>query len=147
MNDKISSFVTDKKKYYILLIIVTLTAMFLLSSDVFSEDRDGRSQIVDLDGGEEFPVNVSLKTDEELRLSKMLSEIAGVGKNHVMITWQEREETVSVFSSEPQIRKIQGVIVAAEGASNDVIKLAITEAVTSIYGIPTSSVMVFQLEQ
>ena len=147
MNQGVQKLLANKRVYYTVLVIVTLSSMVLLSMNVFSQDRDGRFQIVDEDGGEELPVNGSLKTQEELRLSLMLSDIAGVGENQVMITYQEPEETVSVFSSQPQRKRIQGVIVAAEGASNSTVKLAITDAVTSVYGIPTSSVMVFQLNQ
>ena len=137
----------NKRLYYVVLVAVTVCAMILLSMDIASQNKDGRGQIVDENGGEELPVNGELKTQEELRLSQMLSDIKGVGANQVMITYLEPEDTVSVFSSGPQVKKIQGVIVAAEGASNASVKLAIIDAVTSIYGIPTSNVMVFQLQQ
>lgn len=140
---------TDKKTFYGLLVVIVLSCMVLLSVDIFSQTRDGRRQIVDNDGGQEQAVDgKSLKTEEELRLQAILSQVAGVGDNQVMITYQEEQETVSVFSSEkPERKKIKGVIVAAQGASNTAVKLSIIDAVTSVYGIPTSSVMVFQLEE
>ena len=139
--------IEEKRLYYALVVAISLLAMMILTADVFTQSRDGRSQIVDEDGGEEFPVSGSLKSQEELRLSSMLSEIRGVGASRVMITWQEREEAVSVFQSEPEIRRIQGVIVAAEGAVNASVQLSIIDAVTAVYGIPTSSVKVFPLKQ
>ncbi len=147
MIQKISCVISDKRIFYIVLTVITLCTMFLLSGNIVQQDRDGRHQIVDENGADELTVSGSLKTQEELRLQAMLSNISGVGDNQVMITWQERDESVSVFSSQPQIKRLQGVIVAAEGASQPSVKLAIIDAVTSVYGIPTSSVMVFSLEQ
>ena len=147
MNHMFSGVVTNKKTYYFLLTIVTVASMLLLSGNVFLQDRDGRRQIVDENGGQELMVDGTLKSEEELRLQKMLSSIAGVGENQVMITWQEREEKGSVFQSQMEYKKLKGVIVAAEGASMPSVKLSIIDAVTSVYGLPTSSVMVFSLEQ
>jgi len=147
MIQKISCVISDKRIFYIVLTVITLCTMVLLSGNIVQQDRDGRHQIVDENGADELTVSGSLKTQEELRLQAMLSNISGVGDNQVMITWQERDESVSVFSSQPQIKRLQGVIVAAEGASQPSVKLAIIDAVTSVYGIPTSSVMVFSLEQ
>jgi len=147
MIQKISCVISDKRIFYIVLTVITLCTMVLLSGNIVQQDRDGRHQIVDENGADELTVSGSLKTQEELRLQAMLSNISGVGDNQVMITWQERDESVSVFSSQPQIKRLQGVIVAAEGASRPSVKLAIIDSVTSVYGIPTSSVMVFSLEQ
>ena len=147
MKCSFSNLITNKRTYYLILTIVTVSAMLLLSENVFQQERDGRRQIVDEDGADELMVNGSLKTQEELRLQAMLSNIQGVGENQVMITWQEAEEAVSVFSSQPQVKQLQGVIIAAEGATQPSVKLAIIDAVTSVYGIPTSRVMVFSLEQ
>lgn len=138
---------TEKRTFYALLVVVMAAALLLLTADIFSQSRDGRRQIVDLDGGEELPVDSQLATEEELRLEKMLANIAGVGENRVMITWQEEAEAVSVFSSQEKRRKIQGVMIAAQGAGNPAVKLSIMEAVASVYGISTSDVMVFQLVQ
>jgi len=131
----------------VLLTIITISAMILLSGNVLSQDRDGRHQIIDKDGGEELMVNGTLKTQEELRLQMMLSNISGVGDNQVMITWKEADSSGSIFQSQPEYKELQGVIVAAEGAAHPSVKLSIIDAVTSVYGIPTSSVMVFSLEQ
>ncbi|MBR2001012.1 MAG: hypothetical protein IKK22_05515 [Firmicutes bacterium] len=147
MNPKLQCLFSNKKLYYVLLTIITISAMILLSGNVFSQDRDGRHQIIDKDGGEELMVNGTLKTQEELRLQMMLSNISGVGDNQVMITWKEADSSGSVFQSQPEYKELQGVIVAAEGAAHPSVKLSIIDAVTSVYGIPTSSVMVFSLEQ
>ena len=147
MNPKLQCLFSNKKLYYVLLTIITISAMILLSGNVFSQDRDGRHQIIDKDGGEELMVNGTLKTQEELRLQMMLSNISGVGDNQVMITWKEADSSGSVFQSQPEYKELQGVIVAAEGAAHPSVKLSIIDAVTSVYEIPTSSVMVFSLEQ
>ena len=61
MNHMFSGVVTNKKTYYFLLTIVTVASMLLLSGNVFLQDRDGRRQIVDENGGKELMVDGTLK--------------------------------------------------------------------------------------
>ena len=147
MIHKIRKQLSDKRTYYVVLFLITISAMILLSDEVVNQSKDGRAQIVDLDGGEEIPVINSLKTEEELRLESMLSSISGVGENQVMITWKEQDDTISVFSNTKSTKEIQGVIVSAQGANNASVRLSIIDAVTSLYGLSTSNVMVFQLNK
>ncbi|MBQ9931285.1 MAG: hypothetical protein IJO79_02950, partial [Firmicutes bacterium] len=92
--------------------------------------------------------SADLSTEEELRLEQILSLIRGVGEVDVMITYMEPDASRSVFSAEDtgETRQVRGVIAAAEGADSPVVRQEITDAVTSVFHIPTSSVMVFQRE-
>ena len=155
MSEKLKNAVSgrnDKKAKDLLFKFITLAvtvALILLFCNVLGQDRDGRKQIVDQDGGEEFlSVSSDLSTQEERRLEEILSLIRGVGKVDVMITCQEPERAVSVFSetSNEVSGKVLGVIAAAEGADSPVVRQAITDAVTSLFNIPASRVVVFQRE-
>ncbi len=138
-------------KYVKDLLIKLLTILFvaviaLLLFDVLTQSKDGRRQIVDIDGGTEYTEEIALVTEEEKRLENILSQMKGVGDTDVMITYQNVEETVSVFSGESNSKnlKVEGVIIASEGADDILIKSNIINAVATIYDISASNVVVFE---
>ena len=138
-------------KYVKDLLIKLLTILFvaviaLLLFDVLTQSKDGRRQIVDMDGGTEYTDETALATDEELRLEEILSQMKGVGATNVMITYQNNEEINSVFNSGTANKKskVEGVIVAAEGAGDIVIRSNIINAVATVYDIPASNVVVYE---
>ncbi|MEG1584260.1 MAG: hypothetical protein RR361_04335, partial [Anaerovorax sp.] len=117
--------------------------------DVLTTSKDGRRQIVDLSGGEEIvETGAVVNSEEELRLMAILKDIKGVGENQVMITYERDEAAASVFHEETDEtkNKVEGVIITAEGAKNVVVQNNIIGAVSSLYGIATSKVKVFEKE-
>ena len=130
------------------LTVAVISALALLLLNVLSQDKDGRRQIIDDNGGEEYIAtdSVNMKTEEEGKLASILEQIKGVGQVEVMISYHEENEAVSVFSSDTKSEKnsVKGVIIAAEGAGNVVIKNDIVKAVSSVFNIPAANVMVFE---
>lgn len=130
-----------------LIAVLLVAAMALLIFDVFTNSKDGRRQIVDMDGGSEYTSAEAetLATDEERRLEQILSEIKGVGAARVMITYQEEEPAASLYSGEKRKSpKVEGVIVTAEGAKDIIVKSSIINAVSALFDIPAANVMVFE---
>jgi len=136
---------------FLSVLVIASAAMVLFN--VMSQDKDGRSQIVDNDGGTEYigeSEAVISATQQEQRLGQILSQIKGVGKVEVMITYNEEEaaaQTMFSTTTSDTPRSVQGVIVVAEGAGNPVVQNYIINAVTSAFDISTSSVMVFEKEK
>ena len=126
-----------------LLTILFVAALALLLFDVLTQSKDGRKQIVDMDGGTEYTEETALATEEEIRLEEILSQMKGVGDTNVMITYQN-EKTDTVFSGQNNYRKVEGVIVASEGAGDIVIKNNIINAVATVFDIPASNVVVYE---
>mgnify|MGYP000891555313 CR=1 FL=1 len=126
-----------------LLTILFVAAIALLLFDVLTQSKDGRRQIVDMDGGTEYTEETAFATEEEIRLEEILSQMKGVGDTNVMITYQT-EESDTVFSGANKSRKVEGVIVASEGAGNVVIRNNIIIAVATVFDIPASKVVVFE---
>ena len=128
--------------------MVFIAVAALLLFDVLTQSKDGRQQIVDLDGGTEYLETSGgiLATDEEIRLEQILSEIKGVGAVRVMISYEQNEDAKDVFSSEnaKNSRRVEGVIVTAEGAGNPIVQSSIINAVASVFDIPAANVMVFE---
>ena len=138
-------------KYVKDLLIKLLTILFvaviaLLLFNVLTQSKDGRKQIVDMNGGTEYTDETALTTEEELRLEEILGQMKGVGDTNVMITYQNNEETDSVFNSGNTNKnsKVEGVIVASEGAGDIVIRNNIINAVATVFDIPASNVVVYE---
>lgn len=102
--------------------VLIIVSVALLSFDVFTQNKDGRRQIIDEDGG------------TEAALCSILEDMKGVGNVDVMLQHDEDEQ-------------ISGVIVTAEGAGNPVVRNDLINAVRAVFNIPASSVMVFEKEK
>ena len=148
MWDKLKNDKYVKDMFVKLISVLIVAVIALLLFDVMTQSKDGRRQIVDSDGGTEYTEfdETSLETNEEMRLEQILSQIKGVGASNVMITYQDDENTTTVFGGENRNNnpRVEGVIVTAEGAGNIIVKSNIINAVAALYNIPATSVMVFE---
>ncbi len=99
--------------------VLIIISVALLSFDVFTQNKDGRKQIIDDDGG------------TEAALCNILTDMKGVGKVDVMLQYDKEDQ-------------ISGVIVTAEGAGDPVVRNDLVNAVRAVFNIPASSVMVFE---
>lgn len=113
---------TLKDNGYKIIAVLIIVGVILLTIDVFTNNKDGRRQIVDGDGG------------TEVELISILSDIKGVGEVDVMVQYDGDEE-------------ISGVLVTAEGAENPIIKNNIVNAVMALFGLSASNVEVFEKSQ
>lgn len=102
-----------------LIALLIILSVALLSFDVFTQNKDGRKQIIDDDGG------------TEAALCSILTDIKGVGDVDVMLQYDKEKQ-------------ISGAIVTAEGAGDPVVRNNLVNAVRAVFNIPVSSVMVFE---
>ena len=102
--------------------ILIIVGVILLSVDVFTNNKDGRKQIVDGDGG------------TEVELIAILSDIKDVGAVDVMVQYNDSNE-------------VSGVVVTAEGASNPIVKNNIVNAVMALFNLRAGNVEVFEKSQ
>ena len=86
-----------KEKGLKIIALLVIIAVILLSFDVFTQNKDGRKQIIDEDGG------------TEAQLCSILADIDGVGDVDVMLQHDDDDN-------------ITGVIVTAQGAGNPIVK-------------------------
>lgn len=127
-----------------LVTVLFVAAIALLLFDVLTQSKDGRRQIVDMDGGTEYIEETALANEDEIRLKAILSQMKGVGDTEVMITYKTIEDKNMVFSGNNAVRKVEGVIVASEGAGDIITKNNIINAVATVFNIPVSNIMVFE---
>ena len=103
------------------LVCAVVIAVGFLAVDAFTQGRDGRRQIVDDDGA------------SETALIEILSDIKGAGDVDVMVKYDDGGG-------------VTGVIVTASGAGSVVVRNNLTNAVSAVFNIPVSNVMVFEKE-
>ena len=108
-----------KDKSIKVLAVAIIAVVILLSFDVFTQNNDGRRQIVDKDGG------------VEADLCMILSDIEGVGEVDVMLQYDEED-------------RITGAIVTAGGADDPVVKNNVVNAVMALFDISATNVEVFK---
>ena len=70
-------------------------------------------------------------TEVEVRLENMLSKMQGIGRVHVMITFQEDEQ-------------VEGILVIAEGGGDAVIARNITEVVQALFDVDSHKIKVIE---
>jgi hypothetical protein len=81
--------------------------------------------------------NISYKESLETELKQFLESVSGVGEARVLIYVGDEDEGAV---------GINGVVVAAKGASNENVRLNILKLVMALYGIDANMVEVTALE-
>lgn len=116
-------------------------------------------------------VKETVRTDDETRLSEILSRIDGAGKVSVMITYYSTAEKDIAYETrksasslagdgsedkkavmtdgEPMVLKevypkVKGVIVTAEGGGSAAVRQAISGAVTAVLDVPAHRVCIYK---
>ena len=112
----------SKKALRGLVTLLLVGAILIMALSIFSQNKDGRQQIIDMDGS------------SEERLASVLSGIKGAGDVDAAIEYG-------------QDGKVVGVIVTAEGARIPAVAQNLSKGVATLYDIPVSSVIVFEKEQ
>ena len=102
-----------------LVAVLLIASVAILAISIFTEDTDGRKQIIDRNGG------------SEEQLCAVLSQVKGAGEVEVMVEYGSDNE-------------VKGVIVLAEGGDSPVVSSNLTNGVATLFDIPATSVIVFE---
>lgn len=147
--------------------VVGIIGMLLILFSGGNESNEKKNETV---GSDEFRVQeYSEELTQELR--RVLSSIEGVGSTEIMITFggsesysyasdtkedEGRKESEYVrmksgSNEEPLLEKVgyprvTGVIIVCQGGGSDRVRERVYEAVTTVFGIPSSRVCVEQME-
>lgn len=97
-------------------------------------------------GDTENTSEIELYTEKkEVQLEKILSKVRGIGKVEVMITLDFEEEETE-FHNNKQTRKVEGVLVVAQGAGEAKIDTEIIQAVQALFPLESHKIRVMKME-
>ena len=82
---------------------------------------------------------------KERQLEEILSKVRGIGKVEVMITLDFEEEETE-FHNNKQTRKVEGVLVVAQGAGEAKIDTEIIQAVQALFPLESHKIRVMKME-
>ncbi len=138
LTDVIGRFFKDEKSVkdvlnFIITLIIILSAGLLIAN-VFFESADGADNQIIFDNDSIELDEENLYMSEEQRLSDILSQVRGVGEVKVMLTFGEKENR----------EVVQGVIVVAEGAGNNLVREKIITAAQAAFALPVSRIIVME---
>ena len=129
----------NKENLVVILLVGVLLFVIMLPT------KNSNSSLISYTEETEEKVDFTKQEELENRLTKFLAEIEGVGRVSVLMHMEE--ESVSSYGSNSSINKITGVIVAAEGASNETIRLEIVKMVMALYDLSADKVEVYPLKR
>ena len=129
----------NKENLVVILLVGVLLFVIMLPT------QNSSSSLISYTEETEEKVDFTKQEELENRLTEFLTEIEGVGRVSVLMHMEE--ESVSSYGSNSSINKITGVIVAAEGASNETIRLEIVKMVMALYDLSADKVEVYPLKR
>lgn len=131
----------NKENMLVILLSGVLLFVIMLptqnSSSFFIEEQEKETQVFSLSEQEEM----------ENRLSAFLSQIDGVGNVKVLMHIVDESVASTYGYGSNSQNKIAGVIVAAEGAVNETIRLEIVKMVMALYDLKADEVEVYPLKR
>lgn len=90
-------------------------------------------------------VNVYEGTELEIRLSRVLESVDGVGRVKVMIN--EKQSAVQAFSGGAGEQEITGIVIVAEGAKDLRVALALQQAAKTLLNVELSQIQVLEMNE
>lgn len=132
-------YIKENKRLWRVILPLALGIILILISSAISKS-EGESPGSENTLGE-------YKEGLEREIADLCSDIEGVGRCRVFITFERGEQSIykgsSVIETKPP--KILGVSVICQGADNQTVRARIVEMITSLFGIGANRVAVLKL--
>lgn len=130
--DKLFTFFKEKKKIALILILLSIGLLFVALSSVEQADT------TDSEGLTEY------KAELEERLEKLCSEVDGVGKCTVMVTFVRGEENTYKGNQLTETRppEVLGVTVVCDGGDSSAVKARLVQMLSALFDIGSNRIAV-----
>ena len=132
------AYVKGNKKLWKVILPLALGIILIVISSAGAQENNRADGSYTLD---EYKENL------ERQIADICSDIEGVGKCRVFITFERGEQSIykgsAVIETKPP--KILGVSVVCEGADNQTTRARVVEMLTSLFGIGANRVAVLKL--
>lgn len=130
--NSIITFLKEKKKIALILILIALGLLLVALSSVDNTDA------VDTDGLSEY------KEELEGRLEKLCSQVDGVGKCTVMVTFSRGEENTYKGNQLTESRppEVLGVTVVCDGGDSTAVRARLTQMLSALFDIGSNRIAI-----
>ena len=130
--DRLVTFFKEKKKIALILVLVSLGLMLVALSSVSSPNESEQA------GLSEY------KEELEKRLEKLCSEVDGVGRCSVMVTFSRGEENTYKGSqlTESKPPRVLGVTVVCDGGESAAVRARLSQMLCALFDIGANRVAV-----
>lgn len=129
-----------KQQWIILLLAGLILATIALPVTDTKEEDSGGGFL----GSSEREEEQAQKSEMELQLEQVLSEVEGVGKTSVLLT-MEGEENQGFYTEEKE-QKVAGVLIVAQGAGDSRVERKIQQAVMALFQIEAHKIKVMKMK-
>lgn len=155
----------DKNKEKIIYILLAAVVILIASSYIFKEDESKNKQQTIIKEENKKETKYIYTSDElEQKLSSILSKIDGVSNVSCFITYKDNGKIVPLLTDNKEViyneesskkevliektlaPEIEGIIIVAQGMSNQAIKAEISTALASVMNVPAYKVQIFNKE-
>ncbi len=130
--DKIFTFFKEKKKIALIFILLSIGLLLVALSSIEQTDEN------DSDSLSEY------KEELEERLEKLCSEVDGVGKCTVMVTFSRGEENTykgnQIIETRPP--EVLGVTVVCDGGDSTAVKARLVQMLSALFDIGSNRIAV-----
>lgn len=125
------SFLKEKGNKYLIFILLGVLVLILCMPTGSAKDTASRQLVY-------------LEEDElAAQLKRVLSAMEGVGEVEVMITTETM--TSSLFETQKEGGKVQGVVVVAQGAGNASVDAKISDAVKALFSVDAHKISIVKM--
>ncbi len=132
LSDRLVTFFKGKKKTALILILVSLGLMLVALSSATSADSTEQGNLSEY------------KEELEKRLEKLCSEVDGVGRCTVMVTFSRGEENTYKGSqlTESKPPRVLGVTVVCDGGESSAVRARLSQMLCALFDIGANRVAV-----
>lgn len=132
LSDRLVTFFKGKKKMALILILVSLGLMLVALSSATSADPAEQGSLSEY------------KEELEKRLEKLCSEVDGVGRCTVMVTFSRGEENTYKGSqlTESKPPRVLGVTVVCDGGESSAVRARLSQMLCALFDIGANRVAV-----
>lgn len=139
MNKGFTAFIKENKRILKIGLIAALgIVLILISSSVGASEKNEKDGEITLD---------EYKERLEAELSDLCSDVQGVGKCRVFVTFERGEQNTYKGSAVTETKppKVLGITVICKGADSDRVRSELTDMLTSLFDIGSNRVAVLKL--
>ena len=125
------SFGKEKGNKYLIFVLLGILILVLCIPTGSAKDVSNQD-VSNVEGGE-----------LEQQLKNVLSAMEGVGEVEVMITTETTND--SLFETQKEQGKVQGVVVVAQGAGNPSVDVRISDAVKALFSVESHKISIVKM--